>query len=69
MKGAYLTVRVTNSSDNPEKKKSERKGYGIEILKDIVKKYQGYYYCECDNGEYMVVISMNDDCIEEKKAN
>ena len=60
VQGVYLTVRVTNSSDNPAKKSPGRKGCGIEIIKDIVEEYQGHYSGKWENNEYKTIVSVAD---------
>lgn len=58
LQGAYLTVRVMNSSDDPAGKRSGRKGYGIEIIRDIVGTYQGHYSGKWKDGAYEAIVSI-----------
>lgn len=58
IQGAYLIIKVSNSSQNPSKKEAMRKGFGIEIITDIVNTYQGYYSGKWKDDEYKAIVSI-----------
>lgn len=57
-KGDYLHVKVENSSLEPQKeKRSERRRYGQEILREIAQEYKGNFQSEWKNGVYTLILS------------
>ncbi|MCI8374184.1 MAG: GHKL domain-containing protein [Lachnospiraceae bacterium] len=60
MKGGYLLVRVENSStrEHAERKKRRGRGKGIQILKSIVKSYDGVFVANYRKGIYTAVVAV-----------
>jgi len=54
----YLTIKVENSSAEPKKENSDRKGYGQEILRDIVLHYDGEFMSDWKDGVYRAILSL-----------
>lgn len=58
-KGEYLIVRIVNSSKEPPKKEErKRRGYGMEIIDDISRMYQGEYSHDYKEGQYCATVSL-----------
>lgn len=58
IRGGYLVIREENSSADPREKKSTRKGYGQEIINDIVRIYTGDFRHEWKDGIYTAAASL-----------
>lgn len=55
----YLYIKVENSSVEPKKVHSDRKGYGQEILCDIAFQYDGEFLTEWKDGVYRAMLSLS----------
>lgn len=53
--GNYINITVDNSY-NPYHKRDKRRGYGIEILKDLSQKYNGNYKAHTSDKKYIATV-------------
>ena len=67
IKGDYLVVKVNNTF-SALKKKNQRKGYGLDILRNLVEKYNGQMDVVVKDGNYSTSISVENIELNEKKA-
>ena len=58
VKGDYLHICVENSRNNTASKRRTRKGYGLEILKDLVERNHGQMDVEPGEGIFRVNITV-----------
>lgn len=56
--GCYLTVKTVNPAEDPALKKSDRRGLGQEILRDIAATYDGDFTGGYKDGIYTAVITV-----------
>ncbi len=69
VKGDYLIVKVDNAFSNEgKKKKKNRKGYGLDILRTLVDKYHGQMEVVVENGNYSTRISVENIELNEKSS-
>ena len=67
IKGDYLVVKVNNTySEVKKKEKKKRKGYGLDILKTVVDKYNGQMDVIAKDGNYSTSLSVENIEIIEK---
>ena len=67
IKGDYLVVKVNNTF-SALKKKNQRKGYGLDILRNLVEKYNGQMDVVVKDGNYSTSISVENIELNEKNA-
>lgn len=58
MAQGYLVVRCTNSAQPPNPGKPENTGYGLKILKDLARRYQGLFVTEYQNGVFSAQLNL-----------
>ena len=69
IKGDYLVVKVNNAfSQIKSKDKNKRKGYGMDILRNLVDKYNGQMDVIVKDGNYSTTISVENIELNEKNA-
>ena len=56
--GDYLVIKVRNTMMNTKHKKTRRKQYGREILKEIAMMYHGKSIYHLENNEYEAVVTL-----------
>ncbi|MGN0385515.1 MAG: sensor histidine kinase [Lachnospiraceae bacterium] len=64
LKGEYLHIKEENSYNPKAKKKDERKGYGTEILKSLVKQHNGQMEVSAEDEVYRVEMSVENRDVE-----
>ena len=67
IKGDYLVVKVNNTF-SALKKKNQSKGYGLDILRNLVEKYNGQMNVVVKDGNYSTSISVKNIELNEKNA-
>ena len=65
--GDYYIVCVKNASNNPKLRKTERKGYGREILEEIAAKYEGESNHHWEADEYCATVTLLCDLEKKEK--
>ena len=58
VKGDYLHICVENSRTKKAPKKTERKGYGLEILRDLVERNHGQIDIQPGEGSFRVDVTV-----------
>lgn len=60
LKGGYLIIKISNPAEEKhvERKKREGHGYGIKIIQDIVKQYDGIYKTEYKQEIYTALLAI-----------
>jgi signal transduction histidine kinase len=56
--GDYLLVKVTNPASKPAKKPAPRRPYGLQILAEIAKEYDGDFLGGYRDGTFTAIISL-----------
>ena len=64
LKGEYLHIKEENPYNPMAKKKDERKGYGTEILKSLVKQHDGQMEVSAEDEVYRVEMSVENRDVE-----
>ena len=64
LKGEYLHIKEENAYNPKAKKKEERRGYGTEILKSLVKQHDGQMEAFAEDEVYRVEMSVENRDVE-----
>ena len=56
--GDYLFIKVTNPSGRPKSKPAPGRGYGLRILSELAKRYDGDFQSDFRDGVFTVVMSL-----------